>query len=108
MTKLDMVCSCGDNDKDVEADYRQWYRNLEEHDIIKDDDIRIDGLIMDLQSRYYGILKIISDQWFGVSYDFDYEGAKDNYYVECDRIQDGIIAIFKELYGKYGKSRYTD
>jgi hypothetical protein len=42
-----------------------------------------------------GSIELIGDQWFGVVYKTN-EG--DEYYVECDRVSDGIIAIYEEVF----------
>jgi hypothetical protein len=83
-----MVCSCGENNELVEAKYRDWYRTT------FTPVIAIDHIVMDMAHRYGARIEVVADQWFGVSV----KTKKQRYYVECDRISDGLIAVLMELY----------
>lgn len=104
MTKLPMVCSCGDEGKrEVAATYHAWLKSLPDLQI-RDPVISVDWLVMEMSARYGGAYTLLADQWFGVHYKLD----NDDIYVECDRLEDGLIAIMQELHKRHGATRYHD
>lgn len=101
MTRIPMVCSCGDMDHRVQIQYRDWYVETIGHEPT------IDALVMGLMWRYdYSITSIRVDQWFGLAV----AGHEDDetFYIECDHIVDGLIGIFQVLWTRYGRQRDTD
>lgn len=96
--ELPMACACGDDDGHY-ARLRAEF--LADGPPVPEDYDMVSDLIMTLNHTYqYTVTSIPCDMWFGihlVHYPYKPEDKKEDLYIQCDRVVDGLLEVWDYL-----------
>lgn len=93
------ACTCKKEDLEF------WENALTEYLEGGSERTNVSGMVMHLEHYFQtSITGIGADMWFGVSM----ENWKQSFYIQCDRVEHGILAAIKILEEKYEQEPWED